>query len=310
MNKYVTVEELVDTLDVKLVAGAEFMNRQIISSEVSRPGLILAGFKDYYPSERIQLIGRTEIAYLQAQSSQERIEKFRLICRHDTPAIVIARGIVVPAELALVSNEMKVPVLSARSKTSRVLANLTNYLEGRLAERFSKHGVFLEVFGMGVLITGTSGVGKSETALELIQRGHRLIADDRVEFYMIDELTLIGEAPEILQNLLEIRGLGIVDVMSLYGVSAIVRSKSLELIIEMVLDDGQIEYDRLGSKQEYERIFDVQIPRIRIPVKSGRNLAAIIEAAAMNFRATQMGYDATESFNQKLDALIRANREG
>ena len=310
MNKYVTVEELVDTLDVKLVAGAEFMNRQIISSEVSRPGLILAGLKDYYPSERIQLIGRTEIAYLQAQSSQERIEKFRLICRHDTPAIVIARGIVVPAELALVSNEMKVPVLSARSKTSRVLANLTNYLEGRLAERFSKHGVFLEVFGMGVLITGTSGVGKSETALELIQRGHRLIADDRVEFYMIDELTLIGEAPEILQNLLEIRGLGIVDVMSLYGVSAIVRSKSLELIIEMVLDDGQIEYDRLGSKQEYERIFDVQIPRIRIPVKSGRNLAAIIEAAAMNFRATQMGYDATESFNQKLDALIRANREG
>ncbi|EKB54954.1 HPr(Ser) kinase/phosphatase [Facklamia hominis] len=310
MNKYVTVEELVDTLDVKLVAGAEFMNRQIISSEVSRPGLILAGFKDYYPSERIQLIGRTEIAYLQAQSSQERIEKFRLICRHDTPAIVIARGIVVPAELALVSNEMKVPVLSARSKTSRVLANLTNYLEGKLAERFSKHGVFLEVFGMGVLITGTSGVGKSETALELIQRGHRLIADDRVEFYMIDELTLIGEAPEILQNLLEIRGLGIVDVMSLYGVSAIVRSKSLELIIEMVLDDGQIEYDRLGSKQEYERIFDVQIPRIRIPVKSGRNLAAIIEAAAMNFRATQMGYDATESFNQKLDALIRANREG
>lgn len=310
MNKYVTVEELVDTLDVKLVAGAEFMNRQIISSEVSRPGLILAGFKDYYPSERIQLIGRTEIAYLQAQSSQERIEKFRLICRHDTPAIVIARGIVVPAELALVSNEIKVPVLSARSKTSRVLANLTNYLEGKLAERFSKHGVFLEVFGMGVLITGTSGVGKSETALELIQRGHRLIADDRVEFYMIDELTLIGEAPEILQNLLEIRGLGIVDVMSLYGVSAIVRSKSLELIIEMVLDDGQIEYDRLGSKQEYERIFDVQIPRIRIPVKSGRNLAAIIEAAAMNFRATQMGYDATESFNQKLDALIRANREG
>ena len=310
MNKYVTVEELVDTLDVKLVAGAEFMNRQIISSEVSRPGLILAGFKDYYPSERIQLIGRTEIAYLQAQSSQERIEKFRLICRHDTPAIVIARGIVVPAELALVSNEMKVPVLSARSKTSRVLANLTNYLEGKLAERFSKHGVFLEVFGMGVLITGTSGVGKSETALELIQRGHRLIADDRVEFYMIDELTLIGEAPEILQNLLEIRRLGIVDVMSLYGVSAIVRSKSLELIIEMVLDDGQIEYDRLGSKQEYERIFDVQIPRIRIPVKSGRNLAAIIEAAAMNFRATQMGYDATESFNQKLDALIRANREG
>ncbi|MCR8969646.1 HPr(Ser) kinase/phosphatase [Facklamia sp. 7083-14-GEN3] len=309
MGKYVTVQKLTETLDVEIVYGHEHVGKKIVSSEVSRPGLILADFKEFYPSDRIQLIGRTEIAYLDTLTSQERIEKFRSICREDTPAIVVARKISIPSELILVAKERKVPLLSARSRTSRVLANLTNYLEGQLAERFSKHGVFLEVFGMGVLLTGTSGVGKSETALELIQRGHRLVADDRVEFFMVDELTLIGEAPEILQNLLEIRGLGIVDVMSLYGVSAIVRSKKLELIIEMVLDDGQIEYDRLGSGQQYDRIFDVQIPRTRIPVKTGRNLAAIIEAAAMNFRANSMGFDATDAFNAKLDALIMSNRE-
>lgn len=309
MVKYVTVQDLVDTLDIDIVHGKEFNQNKIISSEVSRPGLVLSGYQEFYPSERIQIIGRTEISYLNSQTSQERLEKFRCICRPETPAIVIARKIDVPPELRLVAQERQVVILSARSKTSRVLANLTNFLESCLAERYSKHGVFMEVYGMGVLLTGSSGVGKSETALELIQRGHRLIADDRVEFYMVDELTLIGESPEILHNLLEIRGLGIVDVMSLYGVSAIVRQKKLEVIIEMVLDNGRIEYDRLGSQKEYDRIFDVSIPKIRIPVKTGRNLAAIIEAAAMNFRANEMGYNATESFNQKLDALIMSNRE-
>lgn len=309
MDKYVTVEELVSTLDITIAYGKKFANRKITSSEVSRPGLMLAGYQEFFPSERIQLIGRTEISYLFTKTSAERLSLFRSICRSETPAIILARLIEVPSELQLVAEEMGVPVLSARSKTSRVLANVTNFLETRLAERYSKHGVFLEVFGTGVLLTGTSGVGKSETALELIQRGHRLIADDRVEFYMMDELTLVGEAPEILQNLLEIRGLGIVDVMSLYGVAAVARSKKLEFIIEMVLDNGQIEYDRLGADQEKERIFDVYIPKIRIPVKTGRNLAAIIEAATMNFRAGQMGFDATEAFNKKLDALILANRE-
>lgn len=309
MKRYVTVQELTNTLDVDLVYGEEFASNKITSSEVSRPGLFLAGFNDFFPDERLQLIGRTEISYLNSLSAPDRLKQYKRVCRENPPAIVIARGIEVPADLGLVGQAMQVPILSARSKTSRVLANLTNFLEGKLAERFSKHGVFLEVFGMGVLLTGTSGVGKSETALELIQRGHRLVADDRVELYMVDELTLIGEAPEILQNLLEIRGLGIVDIMSLYGVSAIKRSKQLELIIDMVLDDGQIEYDRLGSQSQFDRIFDVQVPKIRIPVKTGRNLAAIIEAAAMNFRAQQMGFDATETFNKKLDALIQSNRE-
>lgn len=310
MENKVTVKDLVSTLDMRISYGEEFADRLITSSEVSRPGLVLTGYNDLYPQERIQLIGRTEMSYLDTKTSAERLQIFATLCKEETPAIIISRDLAVPQELAQVAVAQGIPVLQARSKTSRVLANLTNYLEGKLAERFSKHGVFVEVFGMGVLLVGGSGVGKSETALELIQRGHRLIADDRVELFMIDELTLIGEAPEILQNLLEIRGLGIIDVMSLYGVSAIRRSKRLELIIELVLDDGKTEYDRLGSQREFEQIFEVNVPKIRIPVKTGRNLAVIIESAAMNYRANQMGYDATETFNKKLDQLIMANREG
>lgn len=308
MTNTVTVQELVDTLAIKVAYGEEYKENKIYSSEVSRPGLILTGYKEYYPHERIQLIGRTEMSFLSTKTSEERANIFKLMCTEDTPAVVISREIDVPEELIPVADEHQVPILSARSKTSRVLANITNFLEGRLAERLSKHGVFLEVFGMGVLLVGASGVGKSETGLELIQRGHRLVADDRVELYQIDELTLVGEAPEILQNMIEIRGLGIIDVMSLYGVSAIRRSKRLELIINLVLDDGKVQYDRLGYDKDYEQIFEVSVPTIRIPVKTGRNLAAIVESAAMNFRATQMGYDAKVTFNNNLRALIQQNR--
>lgn len=308
MTNTVSVQELVDTLDINLEYGEEYKVNKIYSSEVSRPGLVLTGYKEYYPHERIQLIGRTEMSFLSEKTSEERSSIFSLMCTDETPAIVVSREIDIPEELIPVADSLGIPILSARSKTSRVLANITNFLEGKLAERLSKHGVFVEVFGMGVLLVGASGVGKSETGLELIQRGHRLIADDRVELYQIDELTLVGEAPDILQNMIEIRGLGIIDVMSLYGVSAIRRSKRLELIINLVLDDGQTQYDRLGYDKEYEQIFEVQVPSIRIPVKTGRNLAAIVESAAMNFRATQMGYDAKVTFNSKLRDLIQQNR--
>lgn len=308
MTNTVTVQELVDTLDIHIKYGEEFNQNKIYSSEVSRPGLILTGYKEYYPHERIQLIGRTEMSFLSTKTSEERVNIFNLMCTADTPAIIISREIDIPEELIPAAEANQIPILTSRSKTSRVLSNVTNFLEGKLAERLSKHGVFVEVFGMGVLLVGASGVGKSETGLELIQRGHRLIADDRVELYQIDELTLVGESPEILQNMIEIRGLGIIDVMSLYGVSAIRRSKRLELIINLILDDGQTQYDRLGYDKDYEQIFEVSVPSIRIPVKTGRNLAAIVESAAMNFRATQMGYDAKVTFNNKLRDLIKANR--
>lgn len=305
----VTVDEIVKKLNIHYLSGVENGERQVVVSEVSRPGLVLSGYTEFYNSDRIQLIGRTEVQYLNSKTREERLEIFGHILQPETPAIVFTHGVVPPLEIFDLAQEVGVPILSARAKTSRVLANMTNYLEGRLAERLSRHGVFVEVFGMGVLLIGSSGVGKSETALELIQRGHRLISDDRVELFMIDELTLIGEAPEILENLLELRGVGIIDVMNLYGVSAIRRSKRLELIIDLVLDDGKMEYDRLGAQRESEQIFEVHVPKIRIPVKTGRNLAAIIEAAAMNFRANSLGFNAVENFNAKLDALIKQNQE-
>lgn len=303
----VTVNEIVETLNVNFIFGEDFGDREVTISEVSRPGLILSGYSEFYHADRIQLIGRTESRFLNSKSSQERVEIFERMIQPNTPAVIFTHMEKVPEEIIPVATRVGMPILGAPSKTGRVHANLTNFLEGQLAERLSKHGVFVEVFGMGVMLVGSSGVGKSETALELVQRGHRLIADDRVELFMIDELTLVGEAPEILENLLEIRGLGIIDVMNLYGVSAIRRSKRLELIIDLVLDDGTIEYDRLGSKRETEQIFDVLVPKVRIPVKTGRNLAAIIESAAMNFRANSLGYNATEAFNRKLDELIRKN---
>lgn len=308
-RKFVTIEEIVNMLDIEIVYGEDFIQRKVFSSEVSRPGLILTGYKPYYPHERIQLLGRTEMSYINSRSSHERDEIFDLICTPETPAIIIARSMPVPRNLVPLAIERGVPILCARSKTSRVVATLTNYLETKLAERHSKHGVFVEVYGMGVMLVGDSGVGKSETGLELIQRGHRLIADDRVDLYKVDEITLVGEAPEILENLLEIRGLGIIDVMTLFGVSSIRRSKHLELIIELVHDKGKREYERLGYEHQNDTILGVNVPRIQIPVKSGRNLAVIIESAAMNFRALQLGHDARKTFDAKLSKLIERNRE-
>lgn len=309
MGRSVTVEQMTEMLAVTIEYGHEFKDNKIYSSEVSRPGLVLTGYDKQFPFERIQLFGRTEMSYIKTKTKEEQQKIFSTICHRETPAIIFARDMEIPQELIPYAQASRIPILKAVSKTSRVLANITNYLENQLAERMSIHGVLIEVFGMGVLLKGASGVGKSETALELIQRGHRLIADDRVEVYQMDELTLFGEAPPILQNLLEIRGLGIIDVVSLYGVSAIRKKIKIELIINLIMDDGTFQYDRLGYDQEYEEIFDVQIPKIRIPVKTGRSLSVIIESAAMNHRALEMGYDAKEIFTENLNRLIKQNRE-
>ena len=201
------------------------------------------------------------------------------------------------------------PILTSTLPTSRLLSNMTNYLEDRLAERDSVHGELVEIYGLGVLITGDSGIGKSETALDLIKRGHRLIADDRVDIYQQDEQTLIGEAPQILRHLLEIRGVGIIDVMNLFGASSVKNSTDINLIVHLQNWDKETHFDRLGNGEQTRHFFDLDIPKITIPVRVGRNLGDIIEAAAMNFRAKNMGYDATKVFDQNLNALIKDNSQ-
>jgi|GEM_PF-102808 len=295
--------------NLKPIYGEEYLDRPIVTSEISRPGLELAGFLNFYPAERIQLLGRTETSFVASMDEGIRLEVMERLCKPETPCFIISRKLEPPKELVEAAAKAQIPILQATSKTTQVSSSVTNFLEGRLAERSSVHGVLLDVFGIGLLITGESGVGKSETALELVQKGHRLVADDRVELYQYDELTLIGEAPEILNNLIEIRGVGIVDVMTLFGAGAILDQKQVDLVVHLENWTPDKRYDRLGGYMENVELMGVEIPKIRIPVKTGRNVSIILEVACMNFRAKKMGFDATESFTNRLTQLIAENKE-
>lgn len=307
MVKSVTVKQLVDSLKLEVHNGEEFLERKILTDDISRPGLELTGYFNYYPQERIQLFGRTEISFSEKMTSDERLIVMRRMCQPDTPAFLVSRGLTPPKELVQATTEKGIPLLSSPQSTTRLSSNVTNFLEAELAERISMHGVLVDIYGMGVMITGDSGVGKSETALELIKRGHRLVADDRIELYVIDDKKIVGEPPEILSHLMEIRGIGIIDVVNLFGVGSIRLSKVVNLVVNLELWDKEKTYDRLGSGDEKQRILDVDVPKISIPVRTGRNLAIIIESAAMNTRAKIMGYNATETFERNLEKLIEKN---
>lgn len=306
----VTVKMLVDKLKLKVVYGnEELLAKAITTADISRPGLEMAGYFDYYSPERLQLVGMKEWSYLKTMTANNRYSVFANIFRKETPAVVVARGLEIPEEMLQAAKENGVAVLQGRNSTSSLSGDMSWYLNSQLAERTSVHGVLVDIYGMGVLIQGDSGIGKSETALELVKRGHRLVADDRVDVYAKDEGTLWGEPAEILLHLLEIRGVGIIDVMSLYGASAVRDSSQVQLCICLEHFENDEVFDRLGNRNEEIELQGVKIPRIRIPVKTGRNVSVVIEAAAMNYRAKQMGYDATKTFKDRLTDLISKNGE-
>ncbi|WP_101361312.1 HPr(Ser) kinase/phosphatase [Streptococcus thermophilus] len=306
----VTVKMLVDKLKLKVVYGnEELLAKAITTADISRPGLEMAGYFDYYSPERLQLIGMKEWTYLKTMTANNRYSVFANIFREETPAVIVARGLEIPEEMLQAAKENGVAVLQGRNSTSSLSGDMSWYLNSQLAERTSVHGVLVDIYGMGVLIQGDSGIGKSETALELVKRGHRLVADDRVDVYAKDEGTLWGEPAEILLHLLEIRGVGIIDVMSLYGASAVRDSSQVQLCICLEHFENDEVFDRLGNSNEEIELQGVKIPRIRIPVKTGRNVSVVIEAAAMNYRAKQMGYDATKTFKDRLTDLISKNGE-
>ena len=306
----VTVKMLVDKLKLKVVYGnEELLAKAITTADISRPGLEMAGYFDYYSPERLQLVGMKEWTYLKTMTANNRYSVFANIFREETPAVVVARGLEIPEEMLQAAKENGVAVLQGRNSTSSLSGDMSWYLNSQLAERTSVHGVLVDIYGMGVLIQGDSGIGKSETALELVKRGHRLVADDRVDVYAKDEGTLWGEPAEILLHLLEIRGVGIIDVMSLYGASAVRNSSQVQLCIYLENFENDEVFDRLGNNNEEIELQGVKIPRIRIPVKTGRNVSVVIEAAAMNYRAKQMGYDATKTFKDRLTDLISKNGE-
>ena len=283
------------------------LEKEIKTSDISRPGLEMTGYFDFYTPERIQLIGMKEWSYLMKMSSHNRHQVLLKMFQPETPVVIIARNLEIPKEMIDAADEKQVAILRSKASTSRLSGEISSYLDSRLAERTSVHGVLMDIYGMGVLIQGDSGIGKSETGLELVKRGHRLVADDRVDIYAKDEVTLWGEQAEILRHLLEIRGVGIIDVMSLYGASAVKDSSQVQIAVYLENYDTQKTFDRLGNDTEELEVAGVRIPRIRIPVKTGRNISVVIEAAAMNYRAKQMGYDATKIFEERLTDLISRN---
>ena len=303
----VKIKDLLKKVRLNVVYGDEKMlEREITTSDISRPGLEMTGYFDYYTPERIQLMGMKEWSYLMKMTSHNRYQVLRKMFERDT-VMIVARDLKVPDEMLKAAKENKIVVLSSRTPTSRLSGEISSYLDSRLAERTSIHGVLMDIYGMGVLIQGDSGIGKSETGLELVKRGHRLVADDRVDIYAKDEMTLWGEPAEILRHLLEIRGVGIIDVMSLYGASAVKDSSQVQIAVYLENYDVNKTFDRLGNNGEEFEVSGVAIPRIRIPVKTGRNISVVIEAAAMNYRAKEMGFDATKTFEERLTNLISEN---
>jgi len=300
----VRVADIIQKFNLELVSGEEGIHRPITTSDISRPGLEMTGFFDYYPADRIQLLGMAEITFSQRLTSEERKQRMEKLCSDITPGIIISRDLPVPEELIEASEEYSIPVMKTPMKTTRFSSRLTNYLEYKLAPTTAVHGVLVDVYGVGVLITGSSGVGKSETALELVKRGHRLVADDCVEIVQQEEGSLIGHAPDLIEHLLEIRGLGIINVMTLFGAGAVRSHKRITMIASLELWDQHKHYDRLGLDEEKVKIIDTEITKITVPVRPGRNLAIIIEVAAMNYRLKNMGVNTAQQFTSKLANAI------
>lgn len=302
-----TVQGLAEVLDMKVLSGEDYLYRKIVTTDISRPGLELTGYFNYYPAERVQLFGLNEHSYMETLSSEERLERMREMAQEETPCFVFSRELTPAAEVFQVAEEMHIPILSSATVTTQLLKNITSYLQETLSLRQTEHGVFVDVYGVGILITGDSGIGKSETALELIKHGHRLVADDRVDFHKRDEHTVIGKAPEILRNMIEIRGLGIINVFTLFGAGAVRTEQQLNMIVNLIEWDSSAEYDRLGSAEETIPMFDVAIPRVTVPIRTGRNSSNIVEVAAMNYRAKRMGFNSEQEFEDRLTNLIARN---
>lgn len=306
----VTTQYLVDKLNLEVLAGEKGLDREIETSDISRPGLELAGYFSYYTPTRIQVLGVTELSFFSLLSDKEKISRMKMLCTRKTPCIIISRDQEAPEELIQAANMYDTPILRSSSLTTRLLAKITIALQKKLAPDTSVHGVFIEVYGIGVLITGESGIGKSEIALELIKRGHRLVADDRVDIKELDNGFLIGRCGSpIIKNLLEIRGLGIINVMTLFGTGAVREEKTLNLNIHLETWDNKKDYDRLGLESEYRLIHSTKVEKKTIPVRPGRNVAIIIESAAMNFRLNRMGINTAKEFEQRLINEIQNNQE-
>lgn len=297
----ISLKKLVDEFaltTIYLPAPAE--NIMITSNEVDRPGLALAGFFDIFRPSRIQMIGKAEHCYLEQQTPEVRKQKIIDFFSARPAAVIVTTGLSVYDDFREQAEKYGVPLLASKEKTTYIMAAMIASLNVYLAPRITRHGVLVEVYGEGLLLLGDSGVGKSETAIELVKRGHRLIADDAVEIKRVSAKSLVGTAPEIIRHYVELRGIGIVDIRRIFGMGAVKETEKIDLVIKLEPWVQGKMYDRLGLDNETVEILGIAIPAITIPVKPGRNLAIILEIAAMNNRQKRMGYNTAEEFNKKL----------
>ncbi len=272
----------------------------IDSADVNRPGLQMVGFYDYFDATRIQILGRVENSYLEDMTSEERYSHLNKFFEKKIPVVIVARNIPISPEMLELAKKYDTPVLRTAISTSAFMSALIAYLNVELAPRITRHGVLVEVYGEGILILGESGVGKSEAAVELMKRGHRLVADDAVEIKKVSSKALVGSSPDIIRHFIEIRGIGIVDVKRIFGMGAVKDTEKIDLVIHLETWQRGKQYDRLGLVDEYTNILGLDIPSLTIPVRPGRNLAIIFEVAAMNNRQRRMGYNAAEELNNRI----------
>lgn len=312
MSETYTVKlgELIDEFALEVLflpqGGREVL---IARTDLYRPGLPLTGFFEHFDADRIQILGRAECGYLSKLTDQKREEALHGFLKKHPVAIVVTHGQTLTPDIVALVESYKVPLVSTPEETSSFMADLISTLNVKLAERITRHGVFVEVYGEGLLLTGDSGIGKSETAIELVKRGHRLIADDAVEIKKVSARTLLGSAPEMIRHYIELRGIGIVDVRRIFGMGAVKQTEKIDLVVNLEPWEHGKFYDRMGLDAEYTNIMGIDVPSITIPVKPGRNLAIILEIAAMNNRQKKMGYNTAEEFNKKLMGQMEANEE-
>lgn len=304
------LSKLTEDLKMEIIyRSSDFEEVMIYTGDVHRPGLQLADYYDYFEPTRIQLIGKMESAYMSNQLSEVRASKWSALLRYKIPALILCHGAEVTEELLEAAKKYDITILSTEKNTTDIMSSVIRIVKKAVAPRLTRHGVLVEVYGVGLLLVGESGVGKSETAIELLKRGHRLIADDAVEIRVIDIDVLQGEAPELIRHYVELRGLGIIDVRRIFGFGAVKAFQNINLIINLEQWNDVAKYDRLGVSEATEDILGVKIPSLTIPVKPGRNLAVILEVAAMNQRQKLMGYNAALELTKKLDKYFEEQAE-
>ena len=296
----VHASQLVKALSLEVLAPSTREELEFEAPDQNRPGLQFSGYFKHFACERMQIIGRAEMTYLDTLSAPVRAVRLREFFEYEMPCVVICRDLGCPDDVRELAAAHDIPVYGSKQRTARFQNDAMQYLSNVLAPRQTIHGVLVDVHGVGVLITGESGVGKSEAALELVKRGHQLVADDVVDIRRVSETRLVGESPEMIRYFMEIRGIGIIDIRAMYGIGAVIPSKSIDLVIHLEHWVRERNYDRLGMVEESTEILEVNVPRIVLPVRPGRNLAIVIEVAARNLSLRKLGYNAAKTLDERL----------